>query len=155
MALELTTVGAYVAYAVESTAGTRPTTGFTQIPNITTAPEIGLSTNALDASDLADLITRYVPGRQDPGGAVQFEANNTDAFQTAWGALKTAADAAYATGKQTWFAYVLPNAANSFYFSAIPQQLGTGALDGDAVHTVSPEVIVTGVAGWATKPTVA
>lgn len=153
MALELTTVGAYVAYCVETVAGTRPTSGYTALSDITAAPEIALTAETLDASNLTDLIKRYAAGVQDPGGSKQLTANNTNAFQTAWASLKSAADTAYATGKATWFAYVLPNATNSFYFSGLPQTLGTGALDMNSVHTLAPEIVVTDVVGWATAPT--
>ena len=153
MALEISSVGAAVKYAVEATAGTRPTTGYTVIPNITTAPEIAMTTDTLDASDLSDAYKRYIPGQQDPGADKTFTANHTEAFITAWESLVTAAETALAAGKATWFEYVFPNATKSFFWSGMPQDLGTDAVDMNSIHTISPVVVLSGIAGWASKST--
>lgn len=148
MALEISSVGASVKYAVESTAGTRPTTGYTVIPDITTAPEIGMSVETLDASNLTDTYKRYIPGQQDPGGDKTFTANHTEAFITAWETMKTAAETAYASGKQCWFEYTFPTATKSFFWSGVPLALGTDAVDMNAIHTISPTCVLTGIEGW-------
>lgn len=153
MALEISTVGASVKYAIEATSGTRPTTGYTVIPDITTAPEIAMSTDSLDASNLTDGSKRYIPGQQDPGGDKSFTANHTEAFITAWETMVTAAETAIAEGKHTWFEYVFPNATKSFFWSGMPQDLGTDGLDMNSVHTISPTVILSGIAGWVAKST--
>ena len=153
MALEITTVGASVKYAVESTAGTRPTTGYTEIPDISSAPEISLDVDALDASNITDLITRYTAGRQDPGGNKEFTCNHTEAFITAWETMKTASDTARSSGKATWIEYVYPNATKSFFFSIIPLALGNGGIEQNSVDTIPAPFIVNGVHGWASKST--
>lgn len=153
MSLEISTVGATVKYAAETTSGTRPTTGYTAIPDITQAPEIAMSTDALDASNLTDTYKRYIPGQQDPGSDKTFTANHTEAFITAWEALVTAAETAIATGKAIWFEYVFPNATKSYFWAGMPQTLGTDALDMNSVHTLSPVVILSGVGGWNAKST--
>ena len=79
MALEITTVGAQVKYAIETTAGTRPTSGYTVLPNVSSAPEMSMDVDALDASDITDEITRYAKGRQDPGSDAEFTLNHTEA----------------------------------------------------------------------------
>jgi hypothetical protein len=155
MALEISTVGASVKYAVETTAGTRPTTGYTVIPDITTAPEIAMSTDSLDASNLSDTYKRYQPGQQDPGSDKTFTANHTEAFITAWAALVSAAEAGIVTGKKTWFEYVFPNATNSYFWAGMPQDLGTDAMDMNTIHTLSPVAILSDTAGWAAKSTAA
>lgn len=153
MALEISTVGGKVKYRVEATAGTRPTAAYTEIPDITTAPEIAMSTETLDASNLSDTSKRYIPGQQDPGGDKTFTANHTEAFITAWETLVTAAETALAAGKLTWFEYVFPNATKSFFWSGMPQDLGTDAMDMNSVHTISPVVVLSSIAGWATAST--
>jgi len=153
MALEISSVGASVKYAAETTAGTRPTADYTVIPNITTAPEIAMSTDSLEASDLSDTSKRYIPGQQDPGSDKTFTANHTEAFITAWETLVTAYETALAAGKAIWFEYVFPNATKSFFWSGAPQSLGTDAVDMNSIHTISPVVILSDIAGWATKST--
>jgi len=155
MALEISSVSASVKYAVETTSGTRPTTGYTAIPDITKAPEIAMSVDSLDASNLSDSIKRYVPGQQDPGSDKTFTANHTEAFITAWETLVTAAGTGIAAGKAVWFEYVFPNATKSYFWSGMPMELGTDALDMNSIHTISPVVVLSGIAGWETKSTVA
>lgn len=153
MALEISSVGASVKYCIEATAGTRPTTGYTVIPNITTAPEIAMSVETLDASDLSDKVKRYQPGQQDPGGDKTFTANHTEAFITAWETLVAAAETAIATGKRCWFEYVFPNATKSFFWSGMPMDLGTDAVDMNSIHTISAVAVLSDIAGWANQST--
>lgn len=153
MSLEITTVGAKVKYCVETSAGTRPTSGYTEIPSVNTAPELSLEVDALDASDITDLITRYVPGRQDPGGNKEITLNHTESAITAWGSLCTSAVAAFANGKATWFEYMYPGASKSFFFSAYPLTLGTDGISQNQVDQIPAPLIITGVEGWAAKST--
>ena len=53
MAIELSTAGIKVKYAVETTAGTRPTTGYTEIPEIKSIPEFGTDINTLQTTPLS------------------------------------------------------------------------------------------------------
>lgn len=153
MALEITTVGATVKYCIETTAGTRPTTGYTEIPDVNEAPDFPMDVEVLDASNTTDTITRYVAGRQDPGGDKEFTLNHTEAVITAWDTLVSASSTAYAEGKQTWFEYVYPDATKSFFFTAIPLALGNGGIAQNEVDTIPAHVICTGIGGWATKST--
>lgn len=153
MALEITTVGASVKWKCETTAGTMPTSSFTVLPNVNTAPEISLDVDALDASDITDLITRYVPGRQDPGGAKSFTLNHTEAAITAWEALCTAAATAWSSGKQTVIEYAFPGATKSFFFAIYPMKLGSAGIEQNSVDTIPASFIVTDVYGWKAKST--
>ena len=152
MSLEITTVGAHVKYCVASSA-TRPTSGYTEIPSVNQAPELSLEVDALDASDITDLITRYVPGRQDPGGNKEFMLNHTESAISTWTLLCTSAAAAFANGQATWFEYAYPGASKSFFFSAYPLKLGTSGITQNQVDTIPAPVIITGVEGWAAKST--
>lgn len=151
--LEISSVGAKVKYAVEQTAGTRPSSGYTEIPNISEAPEIPLEKEALDVSDISDLVTRYIPGRADPGGNVTFTANHTEEFITKWKALVAAAKTAWAEGKKCWFEYCYPGAENSFFWAGIPQDLGNSGIAQNEVDTIPAIVTMVDVEGWATAST--
>lgn len=153
MALEITTVGATVKYCIETTAGTRPTTGYTEIPDVNEAPDFPMDVEVLDASNTTDRITRYVAGRQDPGGDKEFTLNHTENVITVWDTLVTAASTAYAEGKQTWFEYVYPESTKSFFFTAIPLALGNGGIAQNEVDTIPAHVICTGIGGWEAKST--
>lgn len=153
MALEISTVGAHVKYAVEVTAGTRPTTGYTEIPNVSSAPDFPMEVEMLDASDITDLITRYIPGRQDPGTDKEFTLNHTEAVITAWETLVTAAQTAKAAGKATWFEYVYPSATKSYFWKGEPVALGNGGIEQNAVDTIPAKVVPQGGNVWDTAST--
>ena len=104
MANELSTAGILVKYKVEATAGTRPTSAYTTIPNIVSTGEINSSPESLEVTDLSDTVwRRYIPGLKDPGGAITFTANLTSSFKTAWETLVTAANTGLAANKSCWF----------------------------------------------------
>ena len=154
MALELSTAGVLVKYAVEATAGTMPTTGFTVIPNIKATPDLNPEPSSLEVTDLSDTEwKRYIPGLKDPGGSIAFTANNTEAFQTAWDALVTAAEDAKEDGLSTWFEIFVPGLTNSFYFAGIPSPLGLSAMDVDAVLEIEAYISPNKITGWAAKST--
>lgn len=52
--LELSTIGITIGYCAESTAGTKPSTGYTNIANITSIGEIAGSPDQLEVTNLVD-----------------------------------------------------------------------------------------------------
>lgn len=153
MALEFSTAGVKVLYAVEATAGTRPTTNYTAIPGIKSTPDFNPAPNTLQVTDLSDTeYHRYIPALKDIGGASAFTANLTSEFKTAWEALVTASDTARASGKATWFEIKIPN-FDSFYFAGIPTPLGVSAFEVDSVAEVDAYVTPNVIEGWSTAST--
>lgn len=154
MANELSTAGVLVKYAVESAAGTRPSTGYTPIPNIKSTPDLNPEPSSIEVTDLSDTEwKRYIDGLKDPGGALSFLANNTAAFQTAWSGLVSAAGTGKAASKATWFEIMIPGLTNSFYFAGIPSELGLAGMDVDAVAEINAYVTPNQIIGWAAKST--
>lgn len=148
MALEISTAGILVKYAAEATAGTRPTSGYTTIPNIKSTPDFNPEPSTLEVTDLSDLVwKRYIAGLKDPGGALTFTANLTSAFKTAWEALVTAYETAKATSKSVWFEIMVPT-IGSFYFAGIPAELGINGYEVDAVAEISVYVTPNVIEGW-------
>ena len=153
MALEISTVGAKVKYAFEATSGVRPTTGYTELPNVSAAPDFPMDVETLDASDITDLITRYIPGRQDPGTDKEFALNHTDAVIAAWAQLVTDFATNKANDLALWWEYAYPSATNSYFFKAEPVALGNGGIEQNAVDTIPAKVIPQGGNAWAAKST--
>lgn len=154
MAIDLSTAGVSIQYAAETTEGTRPTTGYTAIPGIKSIPDLNpepssLETTTLDATEWKT----YIPGLKDPGGALAFTANNTEAFHTAWNSLIEEADTAKEGGKAIWFAVVIPGLTQSFYFAGDPSPLGLSAIEVDSVLEIEPYITPSKIDGWAAKPT--
>lgn len=150
MALEFSTIGVQLKYVVESTAGSRPTTGYTNIPDIKEIPEIQLSPSQLEVTNLVDQYRRYIPGVQDPGSDFAITANMTASLKSLWASICTAASTAWASGKSTWFEVAIPN-FDSFYFAGRPIALGMSAQGVDAVEEATLHIIPNQIAGWATK----
>ena len=149
--IEITTVGAKVQYCVETVAGTKPTTGYTELVGVASAPAFDMTPETIDVSDLSDYFTQYVPGRQDPGGDAQFTLNHSEAAIDAWETMCTAANTGLASGLRTWFEYVYPGATRSYFFCARPLALGNGGMEQNAADTIPAHVIPNGEFEWATK----
>ena len=150
------TIGMKVFYAVEQTAGTRPTaaSAYTQIPGIKEIPGLGEEATAIDVTPLEELeFMRYVAGLKDTGGNIAFVANNTNAFQTAWSTLVSAYQTGIADDKNTWFCITHPNLENAFYFTGEPVNLGLSAASVNEALNANANVVAGEVTGWAAKPT--
>ena len=154
MANELSTAGVLVKYIVETTPGARPTTGYTPIPNIKSTPDLNPEPSNLEVTDLSDEDwKRYIPGLKDPGGALSFLANNTNAFQTAWATLVSAAETAALSSKATWVEIYVPGLTNSFFFAGIPSDLGLAGMEVDSPSEITAYITPNQVTGWATSST--
>lgn len=155
MALEIASAGAKIQWAVEATAGTRPTTGYTNIQNVKTIGALDSEPASYDVTDLSDMeFKRYIPGLKDIGGDVPLTFNLTQALITAWAALVTAADTAAEAGKSTWFEVVIPKLNESFYFKGVPSPLGLSEIATDSAIEITAHVTPNEIVGWATKSTV-
>lgn len=153
MANEFSSAGIVVKYCVETTAGTRPTTGYTVIPNIKATPDFNAEPSTLEVTDLSDTEwKRFIPGLKDVGGSLAFTANLTSAFKTAWAGLVTASETARESSKATWFEITIPN-FDSFYFAGYPTPLGVKAFGVDEVAEIDAYVTPNQIAGWASAST--
>jgi len=153
--IDLSTAGVTVQYAVETVAGTMPTTGYTALTGIKSIPDLNPEPSNLETTTLDELEWRtYIPGLKDPGGALAFGANNTEAFQTEWESLVTAVEDAADTGMATWFAIVIPGLTKAFYFAGKPSPLGLSAIEVDSVLEIEGYISPSKIEGWKAKPTV-
>lgn len=152
MAIDLTTAGVHLKYAVEATAGTRPETGYTDIPGVKSTPSLNPAPEALDATTLnEEEYVVYVQGLKDLGGALEFNFNLTEAFLTVWETLVAAAEAGKASSKATWFEIMIPGLTNSVFFKGIPADAGLPAMEVNSVLETTVYITPTGEPTWATK----
>ena len=152
MALEFNTIGVKLGYCVETSAGSRPTSGYTNIPDIKSIPAIDLNPSKLEVTNLLDKYRRFITGVLDAGDSIDINANLTAALKTAWASLVFAATSAWASQKSTWFEISIPN-FESFYIAGIPTEMGVGELGVDAVAEASLHIIPNQIAGWAAAST--
>jgi len=137
MALEFNTIGVKIGYCVETTAGSRPTSGYVNIPDIKTIPGIELNPSKLEVTNL------------DAGDDVALSANLTESLKTVWKSMVSAANTAWTSQKSTWYEISIPN-FDSFYFAGIPTEMGFNEMGVDAVAEASLHIIPNQIVGWAT-----
>lgn len=154
MAINLSTAGVQLQYAVETTAGTRPTTGYTRIKGIKSTPSLNPSPDALETTTLDELEYKtYIDGLKDVGGAIEFTFNLTEELITAWDALMTAYEAGKVAGKATWFTIVVPGLTNSFYFTGNPSAMGLPETSVNSVLEITNYITPTNAPEKFAKPT--
>ena len=156
MAIELSTAGITVKWAVEATANTRPTSGYTKLSGVKSISEFNPEPNQIDVTPLdEETWHRYIPGLKDVGGAQQLTVNDYDDFRTSWDALMTAYTTASATGKGLWIEYNVPGITSkpSFFYRAVPQDLGFNGAEVDSAFENVVYLTPNMIAGWAAAST--
>jgi len=146
MANAVSTAGMLLNYCVETSAGTRPSTGYTNIPGCKAIPALFNDPNTLQSTPLsAKKNHTYIEGLGDSGGAVAITVNDYSAFRTAWEACVTAY-AGLTGGKEMWFevAYPAGSGLQSFYFPGKPLPLGFGGAEVDSVLENNANILPTG-----------
>ena len=96
------TLGSLTGYAVETTAGTKPTT-FKLLHRINASDEIAIETETIDASALEDMVERTIAGRGSTGGTFGVTVNVTDETITECETLIEEYETAKAGGKAMWY----------------------------------------------------
>ena len=124
---DVTTLGVKFGYAVEATAGTRPTTGYIQLPRCKSIGGINLAPEQIDVSCLEDLVSKYAEGRADTGGT--WDTSFYSDGLTALKALLTASVTAKTAGKGVWFEVWIPGFSDGFFVkAAAPSKLAMGEI---------------------------
>ena len=155
MANAISTAGMNLKYAVETTAGTRPTTGYTTIPGCKAIPEIFNDPNTLQTTPLS--VTKnhtYIAALNDSGGSISVTVNDYSAFRTAWSTC-VSAYTSLTGGKAMWFEIAYPSGSglDSFYFPGEPVELGFGGADVDPVLENNANIVPTGDFTFASAST--
>ena len=154
MGIALSTAGVTIGYATETTAGTRPTTGYTVIPDIKEVPEMNPEPETLETTTLAATEYKtYIEGLKDLGGALSFLANFTSDLETAWAALITAYNTAKTSKKSIWFEVKHPGLTKSVFFTGQPSAMGLPAMSVNSVLETNLYITPTNAPVWETKST--
>ena len=153
-AINLSTLGVQLHYAVESEKGTMPTSGFTRIYGIKSTPSLNPAPDTIETTTLDELEYKtYVDGLKDLGGALEFTFNLTQELTEKWDALMDAYEAAKVEGKRTWFAIVIPGLTDAFYFPGNPSAMGLPETSVNAVLEITNYITPVGAPVKAAKPT--
>ena len=154
MGIAISTAGVTVGYAVEKTKGTRPTTGFTLIPDIKEVPEMNPEPETLDSTTLAATEYKtYIEGLKDLGGALSFLANYTSELETVWSKLCADAQTGAGTDLATWFEIKHPKLEKSVFFTGQPSAMGLPAMSVGSVLETNLYITPTNAPSWQSKST--
>ena len=154
MAINLSTAGIHLKYAVEETAGTRPTTGYVDLKGVKSTPNLNPSPDTLETTDLNETEYKtYIDGLKDLGGALEFNFNLTQELVEKWEELMTAYEAAKASGKAVWFLIDIPGLTNGMYFPGNPSDMGIPETEVNSVLEITNYITPTGAPVRAEKPT--
>ena len=152
--IQLSTAGVTLWYAPETSAGTRPTTGYTQITEIKSIPELKPEPDNLETTTLEETEWRtYIPGLKDIGGALSFTANLTEVSMGEWEDVVEAYDTAAGEGLAVWFCIIVPGLTKALFFTGQPSPMGMPAMEVSSVLEVNLYITPTGAPEWQTKPT--
>lgn len=152
--IQLSTAGVTLWYAPETSAGTRPTTGYTQITEIKSIPELNPEPDNLETTTLEETEWRtYIPGLKDIGGALSFTANLTEVSMGEWEDVVEAYDTAAGEGLAVWFCIIVPGLTKALFFTGQPSPMGMPAMEVSSVLEVNLYITPTGAPEWQTKPT--
>lgn len=154
MGIALSTAGVTVSYAIEETAGSKPVSGYTVIPDIKEVPEMNPEPETLESTTLAETeFKTYIEGLKDLGGALSFLANFTTELEGVWAELVEAYQTAKAAGKATWFEVKHPGLEKSVYFTGQPSAMGLPAMSVNAILETNLYITPTNAPAWDTKST--
>lgn len=154
MSERFSTAGMLLVYAVETTAGTRPTTGYTKIPEVKSMPSFNPAPETIQSTTLEETeYHTYIEGLKDLGGALEFGANLTAALIIAWETCNSAHDA-LTEGKAMWFAVVHPKLEKAVFFKGDPSPLGLNEATVGSMAETTLYITPNSAPEWQTKPTI-
>lgn len=154
MSQRFSTAGMHLFYAVETTAGTMPTSGLVKVPEVKSIPSFNPSPNVIDSTTLEETEYRtYVAGLKDLGSALEFGANITEDLITAWATCVTAYEG-LTGGKAMWFYIVHDNLTKSIAFEGEPSPLGLNESSVGSMLETTLYITPNSAPEWITKPTI-
>lgn len=125
MSERVSTAGMRLAYAVETTAGERPTTGYKPVPEVKSMPSFNPAPNTIDSTTLEETeYMTYVQGLKDLGGALEYGANLTDDLMDFWDTVLSDYDTAVEGKKAMWWAVIHPKLAKATFYQGTPAPIG-------------------------------
>ena len=152
--IDLSTAGAHMLYAVETTAGTRPTAGYIDLPGIKSTPSLNPAPDTLESTTLNETEWKtYVTGLKDLGGALEFTFNLTQSLLDTWDTLMDSFNTAKAAGKSVWFVIVIPGLTKAYYFRGDPSDSGLPEMEVNSVLETVMYITPTAAPVKAAKPT--
>lgn len=154
MSQRFSTAGMTLYYVAETSAGTRPTTGLTKIPEIKSIPSFNPSPETIQSTTLEETeYHTYVEGLKDLGGALEFGANLTQDLISVWASCNSAHDA-LTGGKAMWFYVVHSGLSSAVAFEGDPSPLGLNESSVGSMLETTLYITPNSAPEWVTVPTI-
>lgn len=156
MGIAISTIGVKVSYAVETTKGQRPTTGYKRIPDLKSIPSINPAPNTADATTFDNTeYTSYVQLLKDIGGALEITANFTQELFEVWEELVDAYETAIKEDKETWICFDIPGFDKSAFITIQPARMGIPEASANSLLETTVFITPTGEPIFEADPTYA
>lgn len=151
-AIDLSTAGIRIGVAYESTSGTRPTAGYTNIPGPKSIPSMDDAPSLLDATSLnATKYHTYIQGLRDLGGGdIAITFNYTQAFCDMWDSMYETNESNKASGKRAWITFYIPGVSDAFFMPVDIVERGNPGAEVDSVLETTAHFIPIGEPGFFT-----
>lgn len=147
------TLGIKVYTAWESTAGTRPSSGFSLFSDeITAIPAFDNAPSGIDVTPLSETVTvRRIPGLKDNGEDFALTGNYNDADLTTWAGYVTTAATNIPLGKYLWIMIIVPGMTKAYYVCGTPVAQGLPSIDVNSAFQGEYHFVPYKDGGWDTK----
>ena len=162
MAGEISSANISIKYATETTAGTRPTTGYLAkaagstlniADYVTGISGLTAEYEQYDITPLSETKRhRFVKGLQNNDGNISLSCNINPTSRADWNAIVTAYNA-LTGGKGMWFEFTLPGDTQSVFFRAEPCEMGFPDVESAQAVQGAVQLIENQYSGWAAKST--
>ena len=162
MAGEISSAGITIKYCAETTAGTRPTTGYAEKTSsatlkiaeyVTGISGLGADYDQYDVTPLAEQVRhRFIKGLMNNDGNLTLNANINPTSRADWSAIVTEY-AALTGGKSMWWEFTLPGDTKSVFFRGEPCEVNFPDVEAASAVQGSLQIIENEYAGWQNKST--
>lgn len=154
MGIAVSTAGMTFGYAIETTKGTRPTSGYKIVPDVKSVPETQTAPETLENTPLSNTKNKtYTMGLSDSAGVLEVTANHTEEVEAFWDELVEDFEVAKAEGLAVWFEIKHPILSKSTFFTGEPAPFGAGAAEVNSIYETKLYVVMTSETERAAKST--
>ena len=118
----LTSIGLKIGIAIESTAGTMPTTNYYVVPQVTDLPDLDFEPDTIETTSYDNLEYKsYLPGLKDTGGIISLSANYTEYGVDMWDDIvDKLSPSKNATGKKAWLLVTIEGTQRRWFIPINP-----------------------------------
>jgi hypothetical protein len=145
----------YLAYAVETTAGTRPTAGYKIIPEIKSMPSLNEAPNTVDTTTLLDTEYESSAAGLKTNSVKEYGANLTDEVVDFWEQLLTDYETGLKEGKAMWFATIHRYLTKATFYKGEPSPINFNDSAPNGALETTMYITPNGKVEWGDKPTFA